>query len=67
MRLKIRAKDSAHLSQLRQMAQKETDVFLESQDRLFLSTGELSAAAQDRMRETGARITRDRVYQMDNA
>ncbi len=56
MRYKIKAKTAEDFQQVREVAASATRIFVTSERRLTLSTGDLSESVQRRLRRLGAQV-----------
>jgi len=64
-RVRIKARDLAHLEEVRREVASEVPIYVESRQRLTLSTGPLPDAVQERLEELGATVRPELRYDLD--
>lgn len=67
MRYKVKVKTDAEFGPVAAAAAAHTKVFVISEGRRTLSTGDLSKAAMDQLRRLGAKIVPDMQYDADRS
>lgn len=67
MRYKIKTTSLEDFERAREVAEKDTSVYVVSERRLMLSTGDLSDDAKAELDSLGASVSQDMQYQVDAA
>ena len=65
MRFKIKSIDAENLEAVRRLVKGAVPIYVDSEKRLTLSTGELSPELRSQIEDSGATVTEEQQYDLD--
>ena len=65
MRFKIKSMNAENFTAVRQLVKGTVPIYVESEKRLTLSTGELSRELRSQIEDSGATVTEEQQYDLD--